>query len=166
MGEIHEVPPPPLSLLDLSDRDRRVGLLNFLHERLLRLAAARHWDTYPFEAARQSVLAGDLRYVLRSPLKASPDRRHRAGVKMEVDGNGDAWLELTAIDDAGQVVHTSPPLMTHESERGFNAVRKTLRWLDRTTVAVDAWALNDLFGPERGGEYSVNIRGGAQAGIP
>lgn len=166
MGEIHEIPPPPLSLLDLPDRDRRCALLDFLHERLLRLAAARDWDARPFDEARQTVLAGDLRYVLRSPLKASPDRRHRAGVTMEVDGNGDAWLELTVVDNAGTVVHTSPPLMTHESERGFNAVRRTLRWLDRATVTVDAWPLDEPLGPEGRGQYTVDIRGGSEAGVP
>jgi hypothetical protein len=162
-GEIHEVPPPPLSLLGLFDRDRRLGLLEFLHEHLLRLAAVRDWDTRPFEQARQTVVAGDFRYVLRSPLKASPDRRHRAGVTMEVDGNGDPWLALTVVDDARTVVHTSPQLMTHESERGFNAVRRTLRWLDRSTVAVDAWPLKELFGPERGGRYTVDLRAGSDA---
>jgi hypothetical protein len=159
MGEVHEVPPPPLSLLDLPDHDRRLGLMEFLHGNLLCLAAALGWDTRPFEEARQAVLAGDLRYVLRSPLKASPDRRYRAGVTMEVDGNGDAWLELQVIDRDGLAVHTSPPLMTHESERGFNAVRRTLHWSDRTTVTVDAWALDDLFGPEGGGKYTAGIGG-------
>jgi hypothetical protein len=157
MGEIHEVPPPPLSLLDLPDHDRRLGLLEFLHEHLLCLATALGWGTPPFEEARQTVLAGDLRYVLRSPLKASPDRRHRAGVTMEVDGNGDAWLELKVIDRDGLAVHTSPPLMTHESERGFNAVRRTVHWSDRTTVTVDAWPLDDPFGPKEGGRYTADI---------
>ncbi|SFL71519.1 hypothetical protein [Geodermatophilus ruber] len=159
MGEIHEVQPPPLSLLDAPDYDRRLGLLTFLHEHLLRLAAALDWYTQPFEQARLAVLASDLRYVLRSPMKASPDRRHRAGVTMEVDGNGDAWLELAVLTQAGDVVHTSPPLMTHESERGFNAVRRTIHWSSRTTVTVDAWPLDDPFGPEGGGKYMAEVRG-------
>ena len=85
---------------------------------------------------------------------------------MEVDGNGDAWLELTVIDRVGDVVHTSRPLMTHERERGFNAVRRTLRWLDRATVTVDAWPLDEPFGPEGGGHYTADIRGGSDAAIP
>jgi hypothetical protein len=160
MGEIHEVPPPRLSLLDLPDHDRRRGLLEFLHEHLLGLAAALGWDTRPFEEAREAVLAGGLRYVLRSPLKTSPDRRHRAGVTLEVDGNGDAWLELRVIDGEGHVVHTSPPLMTHESERGFNAVRRTVHWSSRTTVSVDPWPLDEPFGPEGGAKYTADIGGG------
>jgi hypothetical protein len=73
-------------LLDLPDRERRLGLLDFLHDHLLRLAASLNWDPQPFKQARETVIDGDLRYVLRSPLKASPDRRHRAGVTLEVDG--------------------------------------------------------------------------------
>src|SRR4051794_24584077 len=48
-GEIHEVPSPPLSLLDLPDQERRVGLLDCLHELLVQLAEVRGWDRQPFD---------------------------------------------------------------------------------------------------------------------
>ena len=156
-GEIHEVPPPPLLLLDLPDRERRVGLLQYLHELLLQLAEVRGWDRRPFDKARETVIAGDLRYVLQSPLKASPDRRHQAGVTLEVDGNGDAWLWLRVTTRAGEVVHTSEPLMTHLSTKSFNAVRRSLHWLSPATVSVDAWPLDEPFGPEAGSLYMAGI---------
>lgn len=156
-GEIHEVPPPPLSLLDLPDRERRLGLLDFLHGLLLQLAEVRGWDRQPFDQAHEAVIAGGLRYVLQSPLKASPDRRHQAGVTLEVDGNGDAWLWLRVTNRAGEVVHTSEPLMTHLSTKSFNAARRSLRWSSPTTVSVDAWPLDELFGPEGGSLYTADI---------
>jgi hypothetical protein len=142
-GEVHEVPPPPLALLDLPDEERRRALLHFLHKHLLILARKRQWPTGPFDAAHAAVLDGGIRFQLASAPKSSPDRRHRVSVDMEIDGAGDAWLHLTVVDRDGDVVHTSPPLMTDVSVRNFNAVKRNLRWADATTVVVDTWPLDE-----------------------
>lgn len=166
MGEVHEVPPPPLSLLELPDRDRRLALLDFLHQHLLQLAAARGWEQEPFELARQAVVDADLEYVLQSPPKASPDRRHTADVRLEVDGVGDSWLTLRVRDRDGAIVHMSPPLMTQLSSQSFNAVRRSLRWANASRVTVDSWPLDEPFGPTESSAYTASIDRPAGAAQP
>lgn len=50
-------------------------------------------------------------------------------------------------DREGEEIYRSPGLYTNESIRNSNACRRSLRWSDSATVAVDHWPLNERFGP-------------------
>lgn len=139
MGEVWTVPPPPLEWLDLPDTDRRRALLGFLHDHLVTLAKARQWDQEPLQLAYDGLLRDGIEYGLSTPAKSSPDRRHTAVARMHCDGEGDYWLRLVARDKEGSVVAESPLLVTGGETRDFNDAKRTLRWLDKSTVTVTPW---------------------------
>jgi hypothetical protein len=149
MGEVHEVPPPPLAWLQLPDQERRRHALEHLHGLLLELGAARGWPLEPFEAARARVLAGGIAFSVTSTPKSSPDRRHRAQLSMELDGEGDAWMTLAVIDRDGDGNQVFGPFPTSESVRNFNAAKRTLKWLSAEEVSVTPWPVEPPSGLDR-----------------
>lgn len=146
MGEVHEVP-APMHLLQLPDDRRRRGILDFLHEQMLTLADARGWESAPLQNAYECVIESGIDYRLVGPAKSSPDRKHRATLSMTIDGVGDAWLTVTIDDRSGDVIYAGPPIATDETERNFNAAKRSVRWLDNRRVRVEPWPIEPMIKP-------------------
>ena len=135
--------------------DRQRGLLQFLHKHLMLLGQARGWDTGPLKIAYDEVARASGRYEVVAPPKSSPDRRHKAQLRLNVDDRGDAWLTVAVLDRAGATITTSPPMLTYETLSNFNAIKRTLAWQGPDRLTVDPWPLG---APQRlGGVQTVTL---------
>jgi hypothetical protein len=155
-GEVHQVP-APMELLDLPDLARRRGLLEFLHEHLILLGQSQGWDLEPLVAARQAVLDQDLSFRLVSPTKSSPDRRHRAWLEWEIDGDGDGSITLHVTDRLGEGRASTEPLDASESIKNWNAAKKSLTWDGSARVVALPWA-RETPGPTLGADRDRELR--------
>lgn len=129
LGEVHEVPYPPAALA-LPDPARRLAVLDWLQDNLLRLAAALSWDTGPLEAAYHACRGDDCELRQSGTPKASPDRRYRARVEFEIDGDGDGWSWVEVTDRSGAVVACSERRDSPATLTASGRVRRSLRWQD------------------------------------
>lgn len=137
-GEIHGVPcPPTAEVLALSDMDRRALFLDVLHDNLYILARKRHWPIVPLDLARKTVIDEGYRFQF-SAQKKSPSRKHVALLHFEIDGNGDAWLDLTVTDSSDQIIYRSPAWLTDASYGAWLASKRTFKWQDQSVI-VESW---------------------------
>ncbi|NUP81017.1 MAG: hypothetical protein HOV96_26070 [Nonomuraea sp.] len=136
VGEVHQVPFDP-SVVDLADSARRHAILDWLQDSLLSLAASLHWPTAPLVAAYNACLANGVQLVAAGPAKSSPDRRHRAHVAFEIDGNGDGWSWLIVDSPGGreQSERVDAPPALRAARRSF----KSVRWEDSSVVSFQSW---------------------------
>lgn len=129
LGEVHEVPYNP-AVLALPDAARRRAVLDWLQDNLLQLAAALDWDTGPLEATYRACRRDDCELRQSGTSKASPDRRYRARVEFEIDGNGDGWSWAVVTDRAGAEVACSERRDSPATLTASGRVRRSLRWQD------------------------------------
>ena len=135
-GEVHQVPFDPF-VVDLADTARRRAILEWLQSILLSLADSLDWPTAPLVAAYDACLADGIQVVAAGPPKSSPNRRHKAHVAFEIDGNGDGWSWLVVDGPDG----------TLDSERfdappALRAARRSLRsarWEGPSIVSFQPW---------------------------
>lgn len=136
-GEVHQVPFDP-SVLDLADSARRHAILDWVQSSLLSLAASLHWPTAPLAAAYEACLADGIQVLTAGPAKSSPNRRHRAHVAFEIDGNGDGWSWLVVEGPDGQCQQSeridAPPAL-RAARRSF----KSVRWDGSSVVSFQPW---------------------------
>ena len=135
-GEAHHVPFDP-SVVDLADRARRRQILDWVQASLLSLAASLRWPTAPLVAAYDACLAGGIQVAAAGPAKSSPDRRHRAHVAFEIDGNGDgwSWLIIDGPDGRQQSERVDTPPALRAARRSF----KSVRWEGSSVVSFQPW---------------------------
>ncbi|MFD0522305.1 hypothetical protein [Paractinoplanes durhamensis] len=127
LGEVHDAPYDP-AVLELPDHERRPAILDWLQDHLLQLAASLDWDTGPLEAAYQACLRDGCRFRQTGAPKASADRRYRAHVEFEIDGEGDGWSWVEVKDPAGAVILRSERRDSPASITASGRVRRSVRW--------------------------------------
>ena len=142
-GEVHEVPYDP-AVLTLPDHERRQAVLDWLHGNLLGLAAALYWHTGPLDAAYEACLRDGCRFQQQGTPKANPNRRYRAHVEFEIDGNGDGWSWAVITDRAGTVVATSDRRDSPASITSSGRIRRSLHWQGAEATWIPWIEVNDL----------------------
>lgn len=136
LGEVHDVPCKPTNeVFAMSDFERREFFLELLHSNALILARRRGWTTAPLEAARSEVIADDLRFR-RSIAKFNPGRKLKARLDYEIDGNGDASLQVTVEDRAGVDIYQSSQMYAEDTVAAWNASKRTLHWVTQDEIVV------------------------------
>lgn len=114
--------------------------LDWLHDKMLLLAAERSWDPGPLIDAYHACLATDLTAGLRleSKPKSSPDRRHRAVVEFLIDLDGVRDLRLVIRDREGKEVAATERSYgaSFWSVRDFRALARDLRWRSGTVAGI------------------------------
>jgi hypothetical protein len=127
MGEVHEVP-YERTVLQLPDHDRRLAILDWLQANLLDLAASLRWDTRSLDDAYQACRRDGCRFLQRGKPKASPDRRYRAHVEFEIDGEGDGWSWVVITNRSGATIAVCDRRDSYASITASRRVRRSLRW--------------------------------------
>ena len=118
------------------DHERKVIVLDALHQGVLRVAAAEGWPTAPFEEARKAVIALDYvnEWTWPKP-RSSPDRKWRAYLQCQHETDAfNAWLVV--VNKAGDVVAKVLAISTLPSEFSFVSKLGSVRWVDSTHVAL------------------------------
>ncbi|XVV08704.1 hypothetical protein ACQP2X_28085 [Actinoplanes sp. CA-131856] len=148
LGEVHDVP-YDRRVLDLPDGERRLAILDWLREHMLALAATLGWDTVPIEEAYRACRRDDCRYLRVGAAKASPDRRRKAHVEYEIDGDGDAWSWVVVTDRAGLTRQVGERWDATPGVLASRRVPRSVRW-DGDTVTWTPWT-DDVAPPGIGG---------------
>jgi hypothetical protein len=151
MGEVHEVPYDP-DILGLPDERRRFAILDWLQDNLLALAASLAWPTGPLDVAYEACRRDGCRLHRAGEPKSSRNRRYKAHIGYEIDGDGDAWSWATITTTDGRHLATSD---RHDSYPGYRTLRRasqSLRWQD-DGVTWTPWTHPSV--PFRHGEMAV-----------
>ncbi|MEU8820194.1 hypothetical protein [Actinoplanes sp. NPDC048796] len=142
LGEVHEVP-YDRKVLDLPDDDRRRAILDWLRDHMLALGSGLNWDPGPIEAAYEACLRDGCRYRRTGAAKASPNRRWKAHVEFEIDGDGEAWSWLVVTDRAGAVLTVGERRDSVPFARRGRKVLRSVRW-DGDVPTWTSW-IDDVF---------------------
>jgi hypothetical protein len=129
LGEVHQVPYDP-DILGLADEQRRFAILDWLQDNLLALAASLGWLTDPLDIAYEACRHDGCRFQRATQPRSSRNRRYRAHIEYEIDGNGDAWSWATITSTDGRRIVSSD---RHDSYPGYRSLRRasqSLRWQD------------------------------------
>lgn len=136
------------SLLAAAPQDRAERYLGWLHSVLCKAAKWRNWDEQPLRNARQFCIDRGLKAHFDSPVRQSPDRKHKAVLSLDIDEDGWRHLTITIRDRGGQVVAVSAQKFRPFALDFYTwrSTRNQFRWVS----AVEALAPNDraIFGPE------------------
>ena len=133
------------ALLGLPAAERGERYLEWLHDILLRLARLRGWDAGPLHDARRYCLDREVRARFDAPRRQSPDRRHLAGLQLEIDPDGRRHFTITVTNRVGQHVGASTTTVEpfacgfHE----WRTVQRRLRWTSPVTVEFDDGSVVD-----------------------
>jgi len=133
LGEVHEVPYEP-QILCLPDDQRRLAVLEWLHDNLLALAVSLGWPTDPLELAYQGCVRDSCRFHRVGDTKSSPSRKHKAHIEYEIDGNGDAWNWAVITTNDGKQVATSDRYDGFPDSGLLRRAARSLRWHSNTVV--------------------------------
>lgn len=110
--------------------------LDWLHVQLTALAQERGWDCRPLAAARQGCIDDGLRLVVNGKPKSSPDRRHKAFLRMRIDLDGKRLIRLTVKDRGDVEVAAAEQVHDpfHWNVADFKRESRELRWTSATKV--------------------------------
>lgn len=139
----------PNGVEDLEPEARALLSLEVVHDAVVRLGAARGWETDVLEVARRHALDQGLRFVWAGPWNSSPDRQHRARAvyRLADDGYGRVIIEIQRSSDETAVAVSEEALAFSTSE-GFKRSARTLRWDGRDTAQLVPYC--GLGGEEQG----------------
>ncbi|GAA2015147.1 hypothetical protein GCM10009818_29690 [Nakamurella flavida] len=126
------------ALIALPPADRGPAYLDWLHQRMVRLAELRGWDRRPLEDARQYCLDRSVEARFDGPRRQSPDRRHTAALSLHIDPDGLRHVALTVRNRAREVITarttTARPFFCDFHD--WRSVQRQVRWLSPTMLSV------------------------------
>jgi hypothetical protein len=137
VGEVHEVP-FDAAVLEMPEHERHFATLEWFHGEMLRLGAARGWDTPALDEVLRRCRDREPAYVVDCGSTWSPDRRNRARAAYEIDGDGNGWTSVAVVDRDGETLAVARFDSPSEPDAAV-PIARSLRWRDAAAVAITPW---------------------------